>query len=198
MADQSVPSRRTAIRRIGVGVGALAVWPYLSEEGAVAFGRLQETGATRQLTFLSTPQFAAVDAITDAIIPTDAHSPGASAARVADYVDLLLSESEPDIQQAWITGLAALETEAQSRFGAAVAEVPAAQLTALLTELARNEPAPMTVLEQFFKDTKDATIRGYYTSEIGIHQDLNYQGNRFLAEFTGCTHPEHGYEPPQG
>ena len=35
------------------------------------------------------------------IIPADAHSPGAHAARVADYVDLLLSESDQAARQAW-------------------------------------------------------------------------------------------------
>jgi hypothetical protein len=35
------------------------------------------------------------------------------------------------------------------------------------------------------------TIDGYYTSKIGIHQELEYQGNTALAEFEGCTHPEH-------
>jgi hypothetical protein len=34
--------------------------------------------------------------------------------------------------------------------------------------------------------SKDATLRGYYTSEIGIHQELKYQGNKFLREFVGC------------
>ena len=34
--------------------------------------------------------------------------------------------------------------------------------------------------------TKQATIRGYYTSEIGIHQELRYKGNQFLPEFVGC------------
>ena len=65
----------------------------------------------------------------------------------------------------------------------------------LLTDISRNESEPRTPLEQFFKVTKDATIRGYYTSEIGIQQELEYKGNRVLAEFVGCTHPEHGYEP---
>jgi Gluconate 2-dehydrogenase subunit 3 len=69
------------------------------------------------------------------------------------------------------------------------------QATDLLTPLSRNEAEPKTPLEQFFKTTKDATIRGYYTSEIGIHKELEYKGNRVLAEFVGCTHPEHGYEP---
>ena len=38
---------------------------------------------------------------------------------------------------------------------------------------------------------QQTTIDGYYTSAIGIHQDLEYQGNTALAEFPGCTHPEH-------
>ena len=65
----------------------------------------------------------------------------------------------------------------------------------LLSPLARNEERPTAPLEQFFKATKDATIRGYYTSEIGIQKELEYKGNRILGEFVGCTHPEHGYEP---
>ena len=69
------------------------------------------------------------------------------------------------------------------------------QATELLSPLARNEESPTAPLEQFFKATKDATIRGYYTSEIGIQKELEYKGNRILGEFVGCTHPEHGYEP---
>jgi len=42
-------------------------------------------------------------------------------------------------------------------------------------------------LETFFVVAKEWTIRGYYTSEIGIHKDLRYQGNQFLAEFVGCA-----------
>jgi hypothetical protein len=31
------------------------------------------------------------------------------------------------------------------------------------------------------------TVNGYYSSEIGIHQDLEYQGNTYVAEFPECT-----------
>jgi hypothetical protein len=41
-------------------------------------------------------------------------------------------------------------------------------------------------LEKFFVTTKDATITGYYTSEIGIHKDLHYKGNQYVPEFLGC------------
>ena len=45
---------------------------------------------------------------------------------------------------------------------------------------------PQTPLEAFFVMTKQATIRGYYTSKIGIHDELHYKGNVFLKDFVGC------------
>jgi hypothetical protein len=186
-------SRRAALKTLGAGLGAATVWPYLSDEAAAAFAARQASPAPATLVFLTPAQHTAVDAMAETILPADDHSPGARAARVADYVDLLLSESPPETQQAWVAGLAALDTSVRARFKRAFAELTTAQATQVLTELARNETQPTTPLEVFFRDTKEATIRGYYTSEIGIHRELTYKGNQALAEFVGCTHPEHGY-----
>jgi outer membrane biosynthesis protein TonB len=41
-------------------------------------------------------------------------------------------------------------------------------------------------VEKFFVTAKQATIHGYYSSEIGIHKELRYKGNQILAEFVGC------------
>jgi hypothetical protein len=38
---------------------------------------------------------------------------------------------------------------------------------------------------------KQMTVNGYYTSEIGIHKDMEYVGNAYLGAFPACTHPEH-------
>jgi hypothetical protein len=65
------------------------------------------------------------------------------------------------------------------------------QQTAILTEASRNEFNPTTPLEKFFREAKGRTIFGYYTSKIGIHEELKYKGNQFLPEFVGCDHPEH-------
>jgi hypothetical protein len=186
-------SRRAALKTLGAGMGAAAVWPYLSDEAAAAFAARQASPAPAALVFLTPAQHAAVDAMAETIIPADDHSPGARAARVADYVDLLLSESPPETQQTWVAGLSALDTAVRARFKRPFAELTAAQAIEVLTELARNEAQPTTPLEVFFRDTKEATIRGYYTSEIGIHRELTYKGNQVLVEFVGCTHPEHGY-----
>src|SRR5215510_8112816 len=50
-------------------------------------------------------------------------------------------------------------------------------------------------LEAFFVMAKQATIRGYYTSKIGIHDELHYKGNVFLKEFVGCE-TENGKDCP--
>jgi hypothetical protein len=109
---------------------------------------------------------------------------------VADYIDLALSDSDDTQRQAFLTGLLALEAEASRRGTAAFAKMAPADVEALLTELSRNEkPAEgvtQTPAEQFFVTAKQATIHGYYTSEIGIHKELRYKGNQLLADFQGC------------
>ena len=188
-------SRREALRALGAGVGTVAALPWLSDEGLLAFARIQETNAAPQLKVLSRTQFAALEVLVDAIIPTDDRSPGAKQARVADYIDLLLSETDRELTLQWIGGLAALDAEATSRFRAPFARLGSEQVDAILQDISRNEKTPHTPLETFFVMAKQATIRGYYTSEIGIHQDLRYKGNVFLKEFVGC-HTEDGKDCP--
>ena len=152
----------------------------------LAFARIQETNAAPRPKALTSAQFHTLEVLVEAIIPADDRSPGAKQARVADYIDLLLSEAEPELTLRWIGGLAALDAEAASRFGTAFVNLDATQLDAILSDISRNETAPQSPLETFFVMTKHATVTGYYTSEIGIHQELRYQGNKFLREFTGC------------
>jgi Gluconate 2-dehydrogenase subunit 3 len=187
-------SRRSALKALGTGVAAFVVWPELSAEAAEAFAQAQKRQAAPKLVFLSADQYATVDTLAEAIIPADEHSPGARAARVADYMDLLLKEATSETQKNWTEGLAEVDRVSTERYKAPFAKLTAAQQNELLTEISQNEQNPQTTLERFFTATKDATIRGYYTSEIGIQQELEYKGNVFLTEFVGCTHPEHGYK----
>ena|SRR5437867_329295 len=178
--------RRAALKALGTGIGAVAALPWLSDEGLLAFARIQETKAAPQLHVLSKPQFETLEVLVEAIIPTDDRSPGAKAARVADYIDLLLSEVDREISLQWFGGLAALDAEAMARFRAPFNRLGAGQVDALLQTISRNEAEPKTPLETFFVMAKQATIRGYYTSNIGIHEELRYKGNQFLREFVGC------------
>ena len=73
------------------------------------------------------------------------------------------------------------------------AKASAAHQTALLTALSTNK-APSAAEQRgvdFFKAIKSLTITGYYTSEVGMREEMGDDGNMFFLEFKGCTHPEH-------
>jgi hypothetical protein len=185
------PSRRTALKALGT----VAALPWLSDAGLLAFARIQEAHAAPQPKALTASQFRTLDALVEMIIPADDRSPGAREARVADYIDLLVSELEPDGALRWLGGLAALDAESTARFTAPFVSLAPAQADAILRDISRNERGPRTPLEEFFVMAKKAAIDGYYSSEIGIHQDLRYQGNRFLRDFVGCE-TENGRDCP--
>ncbi len=114
------------------------------------------------------------------IIPADEHSPGAHQARVAEFADLMVSTSSDYVKQDWRVALAQLATEFKQTS-------PEAWLEAA----SHHDEDPQTPLDAFFRTLKQMTINGYYSSSIGIHEDLHYQGNTYVAVFQGCDHPEH-------
>jgi hypothetical protein len=197
MSDQKDEiSRRRALKIIGVGVAAAGSLPAL-EVGAFGqhqHGAAQRPGAGQAAAapkFFTPQELALVTTISDMIIPTDAHSPGAKAAGVPAFIDLMVSESSQETRTLWRDGLAAVERMSREKFSAGFDAATEEQRTKLLTEISKDERKPNTVEERFWVAIKNLTIDGYYTSEIGIHQDLKYQGNSFVKEFKGCTHPEH-------
>ena len=141
--------------------------------------------------FFNAGQMALIATISELIIPTDDHSPGAIAAEVPEFIDLMISESPAETKKNWTDGLAAIDKLSQDKNGAAFTKAAKDQQIAILTEISKNEARPQTPEERFFKTIKNMTIDGYYTSKIGIHQELKYKGNTYLKEFKGCTHPEH-------
>ena len=189
--NHATVTRRTALKAFGT----VAALPWLSDEGLLAFARIQESAAAPQPKMFSPSQFATLEVLAEAIIPTDERSPGAKQARVADYIDLLVSEADRELALEWIGGLASLDAEAVTRFRAPFAKLAPGQVDTILQTISRNEKAPETPLEAFFVIMKQATIRGYYTSKIGIHDELHYKGNVFLKEFVGCE-TENGKDCP--
>ncbi len=132
--EQGVSHPVTVSRRAVVkALGAIAVWPYLSDTAAEAFATIQATQAPPQLAFLTAAQYTTLDALTETIIPADDHAPGAREARVADYIDLLLSESDDQTQRTWTAGLALLDAESRRRFKVPYAQLTTPQATELLT-----------------------------------------------------------------
>jgi gluconate 2-dehydrogenase subunit 3-like protein len=197
--SQDNVSRRKALTVMVRSAGAAASLPFLRQSGlrpAAACDAAPCASAPAATTehvprFFSEDQIKTLDAISERIIPADEHSPGARAARVWEYIDEIVADSQDDTKKLWTDGLASIDNAAVEAQQKKFADCSPDQQTALLERIARNEDRPTTLEERFFVAAKRATVDGYYTSSIGIHQELEYQGNTALADFPGCTHQEH-------
>jgi hypothetical protein len=178
--------RRTVLKVI---TGGVIAGPAAAQHHAAAPAT---NDAAYQLQFFNADQNALLAQLTELIIPADERSPGAREARVSEFIDLMVANSPADVQERWMHGLTGVEAEASAQFGRAFLECSAEQQDQILSAIAVNERAPSSDLERFFVQLKSMTVDGYYTTSIGIHQELRYKGNVPQTEFRGCTHPEHG------
>jgi len=145
--------------------------------------------------FFKPQQFATVKLLAEMILPTD-DEPGSNEAKVADYIDFVVfsaREFEPSMQREWIEGLAFLDKESQKQFGKSFRSSAETDRVKLLTEMSLPESDSTAHHEgySFFRLVKGMTVEGFYTSKVGLIDVLNYQGMDYMAEFPGCTHPEH-------
>ena len=167
-----------------LAAGAALARPVLSGEAAAA-------AAATAGRFFDGRELALLDLVSEAILPADGHSPGARAAGVAAFVDGMLAEKNPAIP-AWAEErkearehLAALDALCREMHGRGLLEATPEQHHAVLAKAAEGEREAKTAPEKAFKWAKEQTVRAYYTSKIGIRQELEYKGNSILVEFVG-------------
>jgi len=174
MANQSHLTRRELIQ-----IGAVAA-------GVAASGVERGLAADSAPRVFSTQEFALLDELTELIIPADDHSPGARAAGVAGYLDGRLAESIEEAERTeWREGLKRIDALALEMNGVPFMQATPEQRVGVLSRIARNEQNPQTPDELFFVRLKFSTANAYYSSKIGIHQEMEYKGNVLLSEFVG-------------
>jgi hypothetical protein len=140
--------------------------------------------------FFTPAQHGLVDELSETIIPADGHSGGAKTARVADYIEQFLRESFDDAQKAlWREGLRLIDVMSRHYHGKSFVDATPEDRVAVLTILSDHEQMTDLPEVRFFLELKRLTVRGYYTSKIGIHDELEYKGNRILQDFVGCDEP---------
>jgi gluconate 2-dehydrogenase subunit 3-like protein len=137
--------------------------------------------------FFTPAQHALVDEMSETIIPADSHSGGAKAAKVADYIDQALQDSLDDTKKAlWREGLRLIDLMSRHYSGKSFVDAGSEERIAILTVLSDNDHLTDLPEVRFFVALKRATVDVYYTSKIGIHDELEYKGNRILQEYAGC------------
>ena len=141
--------------------------------------------------FFSAEEFRDVSTLVDAVIP-ETDTPGALATGADEYADLMtwLDEGNHDRSRKQVE---TFRRVCHDRY-----EKPFARLTALETSefldrlAAADRSGEEREAESFFAQMRTLTLKVYYSSPPGLLDELGYQGNDYLREFEGCTHPEHG------
>lgn len=165
-------SRRDLIR---IAAGAVVAVPVVA----------QQSVDIKPLFFTPT-EFRMLDELTEIIIPTDDHSPGARAAKVATYIDKSLAESfESAPRQKFREGLKLVDGLSRELNHKTFLESTPKERMAVVAHMAQNEKHPKKPEEQFFVQLKASTAFAYYTSSIGIHQEMDYKGNTMQTEYAG-------------
>ncbi len=141
-------------------------------------------------------QNATVTIISELIIPqTD--TPGAKAARVNEFIDLILAEwYDEEEKSIFMAGLTDVDVRARGLFGKDFVDCEAKSQTEILQALddelaaTRAEPEPRRRRRRppernFFFMIKQLTLIGYYTSQIGFEQELH--GEIIPARHAPCV-----------
>jgi hypothetical protein len=110
----------------------------------------------------------------DIIIPTTSSSPGAKAAGLGSFIPMMVRDCYPaNLQLLFASGLKEMLAKCQKDFNKDFLSMNASERHTLMTDLT-TEAIATGKKPSFFMITRDLTLLGYFTSEIGCTQAREY------------------------
>jgi hypothetical protein len=201
-------NRRDLIRAALLAAAASALGPSFSLAQAIESGLTPAARGEDGAAFLTDPNWKAaflndhqnetLIVLSDVIIPaTD--TPGAKAALVNRYLDLLVSVQPSEFQQEFVAALKSIDSESRTEFGKDFRELSPDDQIWLLTAWAypqqsshwteRNDAhtKPADLAQRHFHRLKALIAAAYYGSEIG-QKELGWDGEITHGPYQGCEH----------
>jgi hypothetical protein len=187
-------SRRDILKTLTLSAvtgSVLRVIPLKAAEYAHRMVRAEKAAAESQAytpRFFSAHAYKTLQALCQAIIPSDEQAKGAMEAGAPEFIDLITSENK-DYQLALGGGIMWLDNTCIDRYGKPYLDCTEAEQKEILDLIAfrknaKQDPSLGQGIE-FFSLLRKLTADGYFTSEIGIEY-LGYVGNTFVKDFLGC------------
>jgi hypothetical protein len=186
-------TRRQLLRQIAVLLGG-AISPPVAA-AALGDGQTISDATDWRPATLTPEQDRLVTVIAELIIPaTD--TPGATVAKVNRFVDLMLTDwYDDDDRKRFLAGLTSLDETSRETFGRAFLELAAEEQTAILEPLDRAGVAARIEAARdvgsfevknlpFFAMMKEMTLVGYYTSRVGVLEELGDEV--FTGTYEAC------------
>ena len=197
-------NRRDLIRSALFAAAAAALGPQFSFSQAIAAGLTPAargedgskvlTDPNWKAVFLNDHQDQTLIALSDVIIPaTD--SPGAKAALVNRFLDLLLSVQPKEFQTQFVNALAFIDAESQKQFTKDFRDLSSGDQIWLLTAWAYTSDTDRWIEEedkadpaqQHFERLKALIAAAFYSSEMGL-KELGWDGEFTHGPYQGCEH----------
>jgi|SRR5215475_7784885 len=152
--DEQFPgklSRRNVLRIMAASLSAAAAGVALQAKpsGQSELSAQAETQIPYQPKFFTQEQMQTLDILSEAIIPADEHSPGASAAKVSQYIDVIVSAGSSKEKTLWQDGIASLDRMAKRAGYEAFRHCSPPQRDLLLAQLSAQEEHPETSAIRF-------------------------------------------------
>ena len=189
-------SDRRSVLKIFGAIGATCAYPFASDE---LYGQTvpphthphaQPQQPDTQPRFFNAADFATISRIADLIIP-ETDTAGAVGAGVPAYLDLVIARNA-DQQLVVADGLRWLDSEADHLHGRNFMQLNETQQLSILEPLCEAADSTTGMARgrnvQFFALIKSLTSDGYYTSQVGLMQELAYKGDAVRAAFPDCSH----------
>lgn len=168
--------RREAIKQLAfLSGGALS----LSTVAGIMGGCTSQKGSNGTFSprTLSEGQNELVSQLSERIIPaTD--TPGAKAANVNEFVDLMLTEwNTEEEKKFFLEGLTHVDQLSNDQHNSNFVDLDQANQISIMETLEKEaqsnpNPVPDSDIKPFFRMMKEYTVVGYYTSEIGATVEL--------------------------
>jgi hypothetical protein len=185
-------SRRSALSLLaGAPAAAALVWTPAEARQAHQHADAAQAQAAKQAApfkpkFFTAHEYAMVGVLVDLIIPRDERSGSATDAGVPAFMDFMMID-QPRRQIAMRGGLAMIDRLAMDRCGKRFVSATDRERRLLLDEIAytSNPDRGLTQAVAFFSSFRDLTASGFWSTKMGV-ADLQYQGNVFVSEWTGC------------
>lgn len=154
-------NRRDAVQRISLLMGGIAL------SGPVVSGILGEKTHFGESVFVTPQQKKLLTELADVIIPTT-KTPGAKAAGAEQFIIRVIRDCSPlEEQKAFYASLEKFDKESKAAYGKNFTVLDNEQKVAMVKKLIDTD-------RPFFKQMKQLTAIGYFTSEIGATQALEY------------------------
>jgi hypothetical protein len=189
MLDLQDPARRVLLRHLVLGsIGAATVPLWLEQLTALALAHEGSHLHLGALKVLTEHQNHTVVALSELIIP-ETETPGARSARVNEFIDAVIADAEPYARTKFLRGLSWLDDLARRAHGVDFIALTFPQQVGLLTPL--SDSAGCNDGAEFFSVMKALTITGYYTSRLGMRDEIGDDGTVFFDDYLGDDDPKY-------